>query len=293
MKGRMNKYLLFLILISTFCKAQEVKDTIYVSEQNTVYLVYPSEVDLVNIGVVGDYYAKMDMNSVFLKASKPNAQTSSLLVRCQDNYYFAVIKYTESPTKINYDFRNDKDKKTTKTDTSKQNKIGISNVNDSPDEIDDIKRDRLNVFSKEVVSERLKNTPVNSEIKTLGTYSDKIYISVSSIANDQTHFYFKIIVKNTSSIDYKIDIVNFQYIEVFKKGLFKKKQEKKNDLFPTIKPKDLIIKGKKNKVLAYAIPLFALNEKGKLSIQFREYSGNRIMTIIVNSEYLSNALKIE
>ena len=293
-----NRGLLLLLIIGINVFGQSKPDTILISDQNTAYLIFDGKVDLVNLGRPTDFFAKIEDNSVFIKAKGPESGISTMLVRYQEEYYYAVLKYSGNTDVFFYDKR----KKNIKAPETAQSPVNttpatdnknFSSISDLPSDVEEKKKEDLVKYDKEQIKARLTDAMQQKQMyKTIGEYKNKIYVSVEAISNDQTHFYFKINFSNTSSVDYKIDVVNFQYIEVYSKGLFKKKQEKVNDLFPTYKPTELMIKGKETKYLGYAIPLFALNDKGRVIIKFREYNGNRNLQIEIDSKILSTSKKI-
>lgn len=300
----MRFYLITLFLFLSVSLTGQTKDTIQVTDDNTSFLIFPEPILIISLGVPDDYFYRIEGTTVFLKAKKKFASVSTILVKYGETYFYSLLKFEPFPKKFMYNYSGnviteEEKKQAEKKDSVKEVKQkeivhdNIAKIGDNPTNIDEQKLEKVNKYDLSVIQARLNKLASQGKLKTLGVFNNKIYISLSNISNDQTHFYFKFLVYNKSSLDYKIDVVNFQYVEANKKGFLKKKTYKENDLFPTIKPDKIVLKGKATEALGYAIPIFALNEKGWLKITFREYSGNRIMTLEVPSDILSDSDKIE
>lgn len=79
-------------------------DTIYVSHAATTYLLFPQEVEMLDLGIGDSYHLKIEGRCVFLKAKDSKAPLTSLLINYRDTYLLILLAYTPAPTRYLYDF---------------------------------------------------------------------------------------------------------------------------------------------------------------------------------------------
>ncbi len=263
----------FLLIWFRIMNAQQMNDkvdTIYCTDSNTSYAIFKDRVELVDIGNPADYASQIEDNSVFVKSLKPNSPASTMLVKTGKDYYFSVLKYQEENKKFFYDFaavENDKIK-----------------GNDKP----------TLVSMRELVEKKLSRVVAGrNELETMGFITTFIEAEVGVIRNDNQNTYLKIILKNKSSIPYRLDFISFQYYRHMKKGFAKKAKASGMEVFPVVSPVIPEISPYSCKPLGYAIPSFGLAGKGYLMISFRESSGDRVLTIKVKGAEIQKASVIE
>ena len=100
--------------------------------------------------------------------------------------------------------------------------------------------------------------------------------SVSNIKNDNNCTYIALNIKNKSSVDYKVDIIEFFTVEKLKKG-GAKNNIVINEIKPVL-PSDLkIINGYDYKRVVYALPIFATGDgtTNGLEVILKEELGTR------------------
>jgi hypothetical protein len=244
-------------------------DTLLVSHQATSYLLFNEDVALVDVGMDSQYYVKIEGNAVFLKAHRANSTPTSLFVKHGDTYFTAFLSYRPSPGKMLYDYRS-KDTGTVR---------GNTNLAASTSKTD-----------KKEVEKRLTSwrpSPSGSKHKKVG--KSGLSLSLDNIENDKQATYIGFTLSNTSSVDFVIDLVTFEQKE--KRG---KRFSQNNISSILIEPLDTnvefaTVEAKTAKKFSYAIPLFAMRERGKLIVTFREKSGSRIISILIPARYINNA----
>ena len=244
-------------------------DTIYVSNTENTYLLFPEKVELVDIGRLGAFAARIEGECVFLKALTSQAVQTSFLVRYGKQYLIGKLVYTESPKKILYDFRGN----TSPPATSEEKK-----------------RDEANSAAIEERLEAIKTQKGRRIISAKSQHGLKV--GITHLQNDRKATYLGISLKNYSSIDYKIDFVGFTLVE--KRGRrFSRNNRIRKELFPYASSSQTVIKAGEEGILFYALPLYALNSRGKLQIKIREKNGARVLRISIPSRKINHAQILE
>ncbi len=251
------------------------QDTIFVSDVNTTYLIFPKTVDLLDVGNPTEYYGKIEDKAVLLKAVKTNTNKSTLLVRSGEAYFHYLVMYHQEPKKYYYDYSKTKDKTTETIEEVKADETGgtapsVKNLKNMQGKVDSI-------------------VNIKGENKTLGVLSDFLQAAVTVIRNDKENTYLKVVIKNLSSIPYKFDFIGFQYFQVMKKGFMNKTKNAPLDVFPIIYPKSGEISANSTAVVGYAIPQFGLANNGYLVVSFREKTGDRVLKIRIDSGLIQSA----
>jgi hypothetical protein len=238
-------------------------DTVYCTLNNTSYVIFKDKVDLVDIGSPDNYVSRIEERSVFIRALKENAGPSTILVKTGKDFYYGIIHYKQQNKIFFYDFN---------TPASSDPLLVREKSKGS------MQGDNLS----QVVNTR-------NELLSLGFISEFIEAAVTVIRNDDMNTYLKIILKNKSSIPYKLDFISFQYFRHMKKGFAKKGKESGMDVFPAASPDVLEVPPVSDKVLGYVIPSFGLAEQGYLMILFRESTGDRVLKINVPGSEIQKA----
>lgn len=264
----------FMFLSFPLVYSQDTTETIFVSEANTTYLVFPKTIDLIDLGNPNDYYGKIEDKALLLKAKRERTSMSTLLVRSGESFYHYKIIYEKNPKVFFYNYS--KREEGVDPVASKENSDGSSMAPTAKD---------LKLMQNKVDS--IVN--IKGEYNTLGVMSDFLQAAVTVIRNDKENTYLKIVIKNVSSIPYKFDFISFQYFQVMKKGSLKKTKNAPLDVFPIIYPKASEISASSTTVVGYAIPQFGLANNGYLVISFREKTGDRVLKIRIDSSVIQGA----
>lgn len=259
----MQKSLPFLLsFFYTLAQAQNTNilslDTVFVSTRSTVTLIFPEDVNLLDVGTE-DYGAKKSGNIVLLKAAFEKAPPTSFTVQYgKTNIYHATICYKENVATI-IDLRN-------KEIPQIPNKTRV--VKDSTTNLDQtIATKRLNL---------LLSQP-KIAYKTFAIKNEKILFSLVNMIIDEETVYLKFLLDNTSKTDYLIDFAEFIYIDENKEL---KTMDRKN-VYPKASNNIEGVRGRDLRYLGYAIPKYNLSKKGVLEIVLREKMGTRMLKLQV------------
>lgn len=270
------KHSLAAILLSFNSYFLFSQDTIPSSDLNTAYLVFPTTINLIDIGNPNEYYGKIQDKVLLIKAKKPNALMSTLLVRSGDSFFHYMLKFEKEPKTYYFDY------------SGKEEKEDLTvNSNITPGNAVEPLTPALKLKNMQNKVDSIVN--IKGEYNTLGVLSDYLQAAVTVIRNDKENTYIKIVIKNLSSLPYKFDFISFQYFQVMKKGSFKKTKNAPLDVFPIIYPKAGEISANSTSVVGYAIPQFGLANNGYLVVSFREKTGDRVLKIKIESGIIQGA----
>lgn len=262
------KYLvlsLFLISFNSF--SQKNYDTIYVSYKQTTYLVFPQDVDLVDLSNASQYGSDIDGKTVFIRSKVVGASKCPYLIKCGDDYWKGLIIYKEdiSVDRTFYDFRNFV--KTTKT-TSEVTTVLIAEPKSEP-------IDTLTLKSKEVLIS-MKAEPI--KIKTIGSLSSGIYIGLSNVWHSEHASYIRIKISNNTGISYAIkDIILSEKISSGNERFFK--------IICDDSPR--IVPAKETKFIIIASELISVSSGNSFHIVLEESKGGRLLSLEVPQKIIT------
>lgn len=289
MKELLISAILILGIIQGYAqKVLSMYDTIYVPNTTKIYVLFDTEPN----GCFWDkklYNGVIDGKTLQLIAQSNKPDITALHCEFSDSHYGGFLKFTEKPDNLFYEYNTGKKIKL----NQEEKKESIESVNESTDQESITREEMLQYDQKEIEEKTRLVTAKNNRYDEFGLEEHNMVVAVTEINNDRTHFYFKIVIANKTNVDYRVNIVNFTYVEKFKPGTFKKAKENPRELFPDVSSKNLLVKGKEIKALGYAIPLFALGENNLLRIKVNELNGSRNFTIEIPSDTLSSCEKIE
>ncbi len=252
-------------------------DTIYCTSTNTSYLIFRDKVELVDLGNPMAYFSQIEGSSVFIKAQQANSDVSTLLVKTEKDFCYAVIKNCPDNKLFFYDFTKTKPARKEGTEAEIESKSASDTESDTKSE-----SSGLSSLISRVAETR-------NELFSMGFISEFIEAAVTVIRNDSATTYLKIVLTNKSSIPYKLDFISFQYYRHLFKGFAKKGKKNCFDVFPLAIPSFRQIDPLSCRALGYAIPSFGLAGKGYLMVSFRESSGDRILKIEVPGSEIQKA----
>lgn len=259
-------------------------DSLKVSNTSSIYLAFPKEVDLINIGSA-DFAFQVEKSMVYLKALKPGAKTTNLFLKCGQGLWVVNLVYQVHPSISLYDFRNinfdllnkshqvESGNKTVSKEEIKESfhpgkgekgktpNIDLSSNIDSLDTLG-------NPFGISI--SKIQNSP--DRFKTFGTAENQITILLTNIFSDTKRMILKFKIINRSSLNYDLDYVSFQFR---RKGHF----SQNTVLSPLYSPKITSCGPKDKQTLVYILPLFGSSDRGEFSATFRELNGDRKETI--------------
>lgn len=256
-------------------------DTVFCDIQNTTCINLPDEVTLVDVGNPQQYVARIQGNLVFVKPVKDNVSPTTILIKSGPGVYHGTLTYNKAgnPKPYYYEIRPGGGKEL--KSNSKESNHPSEKENPKISVTDSSVRERIEVFSK-----------IRSEIKTLGFISNNADAAVTVIRNDEKNTYLKLIVKNKSSLPFKLDFISFQYYQDMKKGPFRKSKKAPIDVFPIAEPTIKEIAPDKTEALPYVIPAYALANNGYLMVLIRESAGDRVLKIKIEGSVIQDAAQL-
>src|ERR1035437_3216499 len=225
-------------------------DTVFCDIQNTSCINLSEEVTLVDVGNPQQFVAQIKGNLVFVKPVKENILPTTILIKSGKNIYHGTLVYN-------------------KTGKTKPYYYEIKSAGGE-----------TNTAKKETIK---------SEIKTLGFISENVDAAVTVIRNDENNTYLKLIVKNKSSLPFKLDFISFQYYQDMKKGAFRKSKKAPIDVFPVGEPAIKEIAPSRSEALPYVIPAYALSNNGYLMVLIRESTGDRVLKIKIDGSVIQGS----
>lgn len=246
-------------------------DTVYVSHKATTYLLFPQEVDMLDISLQDEYYAKIEGKNVFIRAKNDNAPQTNFLIKYGDSYLIGILSYANSPRQYLYDLRKEK---------SGAEQITTHTLSTDTADIGAIKQ-RL---------QQLQDLKSNSLLQS--STKDKIRFSLSGVYIDKQATYLKLTLHNQSSMDYTIDYIGFELIE--KKGRrFSSNNRNIQPRAPLAALAAQKLPANQKTTLVYALQSYAMRSKSKLLITLRETAGARVLRLSIPARLIAKARRLK
>ena len=246
---------------------EAVSDTVYVSDTETTYLLFPEEVLLVDIGRTGEYFAKIEGKSVFLKARNKQSGPTNMLIRFGQAYFTARLIFAERPEQYLYAF-----------DKRPLSSSSVSEGKGTPAESDS---NSLHYhLSRLKMVKPLQAGPKDAE--------NSLSVQLTHLWLSQEALLLGVKVSNSSSIDYKLDFVGFTYEERRGRRLSRNNRSRK-EVRPYLTDGPALIPGQGESSLFYALPLYAMSSRGRLRVLFREKEGARLLEIHIPARRINQA----
>lgn len=275
----MKKYLLLFIgiIILSVAKGQDM-GVIEVNEQYTATLKFNDDISFIVTGnnpQINEneflYFNILQLGTTaIIRGNDKNAQQTSITIKLNNgDVWYGILKYGDDK-KIYYDFTEEQQKSQTIATKKEQ-----------------IKEDAQNQLMQTRLFQLMAERPY---YKTLGKIENGLQFQISNIRNDDKYTYVKIIIENKTGSDYNIDGIFFKYTEGKRRGIKKKEAKVEERIFPVYESPKKLIRAYGIEEFGFVIPLFAVGEKGDLSIQIRESSGTRNPEINISG---SEMLKVQ
>jgi hypothetical protein len=252
----------FTILLATLATAVlgqqlEKVDTVYVSTNQSTYLVFPATIAFYDIGSE-DFGADIQDNTLLIKAVSDKAQPASILVKYGSDFYHGTLVFKGKPKKNFIDLR----------------KAAIPTLNEGRGK----RVDSLSNFENNIAERRLHILLSDPKIYyyEIAIKQDKIIVSLTNIMRDDENVFLKLFFINGTKLDYNIDFLEFIYHDPVE--IVKGASNLKN-VNPIVTNKVDQIRAKQELYLGYCIPFFNQSKKGKLTVVVREKNGSRMITL--------------
>ncbi|MCU0440644.1 MAG: conjugative transposon protein TraN [Raineya sp.] len=298
MKKIILVFLCFLTLSPII--AQKV-DTIYINNTSTTYLIFPFDVDLVDVGSK-DYVHQIQesaKNVVFIKALKEKNASggipipTSFFIKSGNEYYNGVLIFKKDIKQTMYDFRISTQKTNATKNTSNtsgsnsgnNSSVGGNNSNNNTNTIksNNTATTQTQESGNDMQKNLLKLRDSKAQYKSIGQISNGMSIFCSNIYIDkQNNIYLKFSIKNNSSIDYELDFVEFNFIDKRSKAM-----QKKEPLTPLYMDEKKLFPSKKQVEFLYVLPPMAGTDNSLVEVTFREMNGTRKAVIEVPSSKIN------
>lgn len=320
-------YKLFLLpfLFPLICFSQR-HDTLYVSHDKTLYTLFDSDVDLVNVGST-DYEYELNKNMVMVVAVKPKVPTTSLMVKTKSGEVFVwYIAYRQHPPRLLEDTRPSAGQRHTTASTKEKDPVVIASSSKqypvkssgatsgesapAPSQsavlTERDKKAYANVTVPYYIRTRTETENRDYEapdeiiekkmfyimnqkrsIKDIGEIDNSIYFMLHDLYVDKKYIYIKMSIHNTSSIAFDIDFLSFE-----------RSQEKtiKKREGTSIQPLDIMYKESvksvspsTEEIIVYAVSLFAFEDKDQVLVKLSELGGVRTMKFVIPAKLITNA----
>ena len=265
------KYLAIILTI-TGLTAYGQNDTVYVNTEGTTYMVFDNDIEIFNFGNAEYTGVAESGNMLFLKATKSDAKSTTLLVKSTGGKIFmGFIGYKKSPEKPFWDLRKD--------DKDEVNEGAIEDAN-----ILKYKgKNTLNIEKKMLsfLSER-KNDIANEN-------NNNITLTLNNVGNDKEASYFRFNLKNNSTVIYHIDFISLSYKDQRKAKKRNSVENQNTEVLPISKIVPESIQPLSNEELLFAVPLYSPGKKGFLEVIIREKKGVRAVIMNVKSKKIAKA----
>lgn len=242
-------------------------DTIFVSDTETTYLLFPEEVLLVDIGRTGEYFARIEGKSVFLKARNQQSGPTNILVRFGQSYFTARLIFAYLPERHLYQLA--------ETAASSGSAAGSDVRDGMPDPA-----------SIRATLHALKEEPVAQAVRQRARHG--LRLRITHLQHDRHFIYLGMQLSNSSTVDYRPDFVGFSFEE--KRGRrFSRNNRYSKEVRPVAAEAPGLVPGFGEAELFYALPLYAMTSRGRLRIILREKDGARVLRISVPARKINQS----
>lgn len=236
-------------------------DTIFVSHTETTYLLFPEDVLLVDIGRTGEYFARIEGRSVFLKARDRQAGPTNMLVRFGQAYFTVRLVYSDLPEQHLYRLGEE----ATRPEMAAEEQ-GSSRI-----------LDRLH---------RLKEESAGGLVRQRRKHA--LHLRITHLQHDEQAIYLGLQLSNGSSVDYKTDFAGFRFEE--KRGRrFSRNNTYNKEVRPFAAIAPEVIPGQGEAAMFYALPLYAMTSRGRLRILLQEKDGARVLKLSVPARLINQS----
>lgn len=260
------KYYLSALLLFLAVNLYAGYDTLEITHRYAIYLVFDHPIEWVDLGQGDQYHYKIEGNCLFIKAAGDQVNPSTLLVKQASSYYQAWLQYTPNPLQWFYPIE--------------QGKSANKSI---PDHTAD------SIYYDELITRMMKK---ENPMKLLGRKRQNLHCQLKQLAVDSQAIYLVFQLENSSSIDFELDFISFEWIQLHSRGWFKKKKKSVKYSKVLSKKHPKIIAAVEKELLGFVIPVFAAEKSGKLKVTFREINGDRTLSMDINARHFHHAMRI-
>lgn len=299
--------------VAYFISAGQRVDTIHVTKEFGVYVVFDSEIKKVDIASKLEYGFNVDADMLMLRAIREDAKNTSIMVRTLSDDYVFILSYRQRVKQLlirkgkQYDPQLAVQPPVGKPLSSPP---GIRNVEPGsshdksvqserfsgpkiPKDIQDrIARGNRDVKVQDSTMEKKLYSVYEAKktFRDLGEISNGLFFSLHNVYVDTKHIYIKLSLHNTSSISFDIDFVYFERVQGKN---FKKREAFVNTATPYVfKESVYSVAPASDEVMVFVLNLFAYKEKDNLLVRVNEKGGLRSLQFSIPCKEIVNATSL-
>lgn len=270
----MKVLLLTLLSLIARVSISQHLDTIAVSATGTTYLIFDEPITLFNLGTK-HYVGKIENEKmIFLKASVPNAEPTTLLVQAGSLLLTGYIRTDRKPAKAFYDYRASAQPTAPKPNTPDRQPPGVS--------------PKSSTGSNTGISTLMRMSKAKANCH-ISEKQDGIHVVCNQLFNDTQHTYLKLAIQNKTTLPFIIDLISFTYKEKLPKRMRNKVSPQFEERQPDEKIEPARVDAGRTEDFYYSLPVYSTTLKGYLEIIVREQTGARVIVLTIPSSDIQEA----
>jgi conjugative transposon TraN protein len=291
----MVKILLFVL--SLFAISTNAQELVEVSFDKTTLLVFSGTVKRFNCGAKEYVGVNKIENKIVLQAMEENFDETNLLVELEGGDFFAfVLRYNNNPKTFIYKVAESKSLIITTNENEKPiEKKSTTDLEKSASvekRASEVKKEFEGSGKKdlEVIDQNSKKIAQTADyIKRIGIIDKKMILYVGGIWVLDDRLYFKVNIRNESSIKYDIDFTHFIVKRV--KDSFNRSSGSADQMSPiyVFNQEQSSVLEKSTNTFVFVFPKFTIADNKKLFIEFWEKKGDRSISLSIESNEILNA----
>lgn len=293
----MKPLLFFAFWLLPFSILAQNMGEIVVNENNSATIAFDQDIDFVVFGnnpPLGEnrfefYDFFTDGSVCVIRGNTPKAPKTSITVKLKDqSVWYGFVLFGDN-AKILYSFTSNPlpEKNTSVKKPTMPKNDGLENMEVVEDTVEP-----FIVSDSETLNEKVrKTTAISREIYTIGQRIGDVSISIIALRNDSKNTFISLEIANNSGNAYMIDGILFKFIEGRRKGIKKDEASTEERVMPVSILGERVVKAYTTEIIGVAIPLFSVDNSGRLEVSVREKDGTRSAILTVRGNVL-NKIKI-
>jgi len=282
-------FILFILNIGSKVTGKDL-DAIYVNKNVSATLEFDYDINYFliagnsQIGITSNgkpifkyYDAYLEKNTITFTVKTSEAPKLSVAIKLTNgDMYVGYIEYSENANTLLYSYKKKKRQEGEKEISTEKSKT--DQESDESEEISEEQKLKLSLTERVgiVIGKGIK-------YNTWGVEKNKMQFQIANMMTDATYTYLFIVIANESAQQFDVDGVVFKYEEGKRKKIKKDEAKVTQRIVPVIEPELKSVPAYTVVKLGYVIPLFSVNDRGFLNIQFVEKEGIRDYTIKIKA----------
>ncbi len=274
---RLSIFPYIFLLTTAFMKAQktETLDTIFANDQKNVALFFPEPI---RQGITGSdnfifTYNREKEQYFGLLQAKPGKESNLLVINRNGSIFSYIVKYKKQLSRLNYFI---------------PNSSSIGNEKPLITDMEIVEESKYSIDNGAYYYQKFSSYLLDRKqrIGRIKKRSQGIVLSIENIVFDKEELYFVIQIKNSSTLDYDLNFLNFS-VETRQKGKKKSLQRiYQEPLFVFNRPTK--IAENETVRLVYVLPKFSLSNDRRTVLELNENKGERNLKLKVSHKYINN-----